>query len=242
MALRLKHVVKKAAPGLVARIHARRHAPFRHGTMQERFQRMIDGYVCDGLESLSGAGSSLVETRAIRRALPAMVERLGIRTLLDAPCGDFHWMSQVELGIETYYGVDVLPGLVAANRERHGAPGRTFLQLDLTVDALPRADLAICRDCLVHLSYEDAFRVLANLKRSGASYLLATTFPSLESNHDIYSGEWRRLNLERPPFSFPPPVELVNEACSVERFQDKSLGLWRLEDLPAGPGAATLIP
>lgn len=49
------------------------------------------------LESRSGAGSTLASTANIRRELPGLVERLNIRTLLDAPCGDFNWMKEVAL-------------------------------------------------------------------------------------------------------------------------------------------------
>lgn len=42
------------------------------------------------------------------------------------------------------------------------------------------------------------------------------------------------INLERAPFGFPPPLELVNEGCTEGdgRFADKSLALWRIAELP----------
>ena len=54
------------------------------------------------------------------------------------------------------------------------------------------------------------------------------------ANIDIVTGDWRPLNLERPPFGFPPAHELINEQCSEGNgaFRDKSLGLWRIADLP----------
>ena len=50
----------------------------------------------------SGPGSSLVQTATIRRDIPALLASLGIRSFLDAPCGDFNWMRHVDLGVERY--------------------------------------------------------------------------------------------------------------------------------------------
>ena len=48
---------------------------------------------------------------------------------------------------------------------------RVFLRLDLTRDPLPDGDLILCRDCLVHLPFEDVRRAVRNFKRSGARWL-----------------------------------------------------------------------
>ena len=68
--------------------------------------------------------------------------------------------------------------------------------------------------------------------------MLTTTFPGAETNEDIEDGDWRVLNFERPPFSFPSPYVVLNEACTEHggAFEDKSLGLWRIEELPVYPG------
>jgi hypothetical protein len=44
------------------------------------------------------------------------------------------------------------------------------MRLDLTGDPLPRVDVVLCRDCLVHLSFQNIFRAFANLRRSGSRY------------------------------------------------------------------------
>jgi hypothetical protein len=74
------------------------------------------------------------------------------------------------------------------------------------------------------------------MKRSGSTYILTTTFPSLAMNEDLKQpGDWRRINLEREPFRLPPPIRLLNEGCTEGvdgQYADKSLGLWKLSDLP----------
>jgi hypothetical protein len=94
-------------------------------------------------------------------------------------------------------------------------------------------DLVLCRDCLVHLSSKDAVAALRNLKRSGSTYLLATTFPEHTDNPDVITGYWRPINLELPPFALPRPMLMINEGCPERGGADKSLGLWRIADLSA---------
>jgi hypothetical protein len=46
-------------------------------------------------------------------------------------------------------------------------------------------------------------------------------------------GDWRPLNFQRPPFTFPAPLEFINEACTEWNgdYADKSLALWQIADL-----------
>lgn len=188
-----------------------------------------------GGESASGEGASGDQTARILAALPALCRALGVRRLLDLPCGEGHWMARADLGGVHYLGADLVPELVARAARDHAGPGREYRVLDLTASPLPDADLLLCRDALVHLSFADIARALANLRRATIPWLLATTFPGEARNEDIVTGDWRPLNLERAPFHFPAPVQLLNEGCTegAGRFADKSLGLWRVRDLPA---------
>lgn len=185
-----------------------------------------------GPASRSGAGSDLEQTAAIRTELPELLRRWSIRSLLDLPCGEGSWMATVDLGPVEYLGADLVPEVVAANRAR--GDGRSYLELDLTTSPLPAVDLLFCRDCLVHLSTADIRRALANVRRAGIRYLLTTTFSDEPTNLDIVTGDWRPLNLERPPFGFPPPIDRIVERCTEGGglFADKSLGLWRVAELP----------
>jgi hypothetical protein len=106
------------------------------------------------------------------------------------------------------------------------------LRLDLTKDNLPRVDLILCRDCLVHLDFRHAHQALKRIKASGSAYLLATTYTDRERNTDIMTGEWRPLNLQRPPLGLPAPLKLVNEQHTKNSEADKCLGLWRIIDIP----------
>jgi SAM-dependent methyltransferase len=181
-------------------------------------------------ETVSGRGSTLERTAAIRRELPALLRELGVRNVLDAGCGDFHWFGTMEIALDSYVGVEVVEELAAVNQDRHGNDRRRFVSLEVTRDPLPRADVILCRDCLVHLKNGQVLEALRNFRRSGSSYLLATTFTGDHPNEEAPLGGWRPLNLERAPFDLGPPLRLISEKESVEdaRYLDKSLGLWAL--------------
>lgn len=174
------------------------------------------------------------QTAAIREAIPPLLKEFNVRTMLDAPCGDFFWIPHMALPIDKYFGVDIVKELIAQNTARNANESRTFLCLDLVHDRLPASDLILCRDCLVHLNNEQARKALLNFKRSGAKYLLTTTFTDRSENVDLDERRiWRTLNLQIAPFNFPKPLRVVNEVCPEAdgAYADKSLALWALQDI-----------
>ncbi len=200
-----------------------------------RFERIEQTNLWGAATSVSGLGSEDRATAAIREALPGLLQRLGARSLLDAPCGDGGWIGSMQLDVD-YTGIDIVPSLIAANNARvaRGDLSGRFLVADITRDALPACDLILCRDCLVHLSFQNIARAMSRFRASGAQFLLVTTFPEWEDNRDCEDGDWRALNMTKAPFGWPPPRELINERCEEGGggWRDKSLGLWRLDELP----------
>lgn len=185
-------------------------------------------------ESHSGEGSELTATVKLREELPDLLRDLGVTSFLDLPCGDFNWISLIDFSGIRYIGGDVVEDLVRKNQSKHGSEQRTFQKLDLIHDDLPHCDLVFCRDCLVHLPYEDIFLAIENVRRSGATWLATTTFVGREPNSDLF-GYWRPLNLEAAPFNFPKPTRVLVEGCPPIGgldFSDKSMGFWRVEDIP----------
>ncbi len=191
-----------------------------------------------GQTSRSGTGSDPAQTATIEVALPALLRELGVRRLLDVPCGDFVWMQRVDLGGIAYLGGDIVSPLIDANQRQYGSPAIQFGVIDLVCDALPPADLLLCRDCLVHLPLDDAVTALRAIARADVDHVLLTTFPERSVNTDIVLGKWRPLNLERAPFNLPAPRRLILENCTERdgRFADKALGLWSRDDLLAALG------
>ncbi len=201
--------------------------------IDETFNSIYQTNHWGGADSVSGNGSGQSQTDEIRKQLPLLMDEFGLTSILDLPCGDFNWMRQVNFGNIRYTGADIVVDIIHKNQKTFADKNRQFIALDLTRDNLPPADIIFSRDCLVHLSFEDIFRALKNLKRSTIPYLLTTTFPDCEENIDIVSGDWRILNLEKPPFHFPKPLRLINERCTEGdgTYADKSLGLWEIQSL-----------
>lgn len=227
-------------PPVLASTRFREHAEKLEGyDLPDTFNYIYHNNIWGSQESRSGTGSELVTTAEIRSQLPGLLRRHDIRSILDAPCGDFGWMSLVDLSGILYTGVDVVASLIERNERSYGGPGRRFMTGDIVADRLPVADLVICRDCLVHLSYREIRQVLLNFQLGGSGYLLATTFTEVDDNSDIRTGDWRPLNMCEPPFNFPEPVELIVENNMEDdgAYADKSLGLWALEFLPLGEAA-----
>jgi len=182
-------------------------------------------------ETVSGCGSTLDFTKAIREKIPPLIKRLKIKTILDIPCGDFNWMKEVKLNVDQYIGADIVVELVKRNNALYEKPDRTFIHLDVTKDTLPKADIILCRDCLIHLSFDNIFKAILNFKKSGAKYLLVSTHFKIEKNKDINDGEYRPLNLQLPPFNFPNPIVVICESYFQEA--GKSLALWKLSRIRA---------
>lgn len=197
------------------------------------FSRIYASNSWDGKQSISGPGSDLEQTKTIIAELPALFAKFEVRSVLDIPCGDFHWMRHVPMGSIGYVGADIVPALVQQNTSRYQSEHVHFVTLDLIKDRLPSVDLILCRDCLVHLSFKDLWAALQNICDSGATFLLATTFTKRLHNADIATGHWRRLNLRAAPIGLPAPLDVVNERCTEGDGEndDKSLGLWRITDI-----------
>jgi len=200
---------------------------------EDEFTSLYESKYWGSDESVSGGGSSIAETGVIRRELASLLRELDIKSILDVPCGDFHWMSKVELCGTRYMGGDIVKDIVKKNQQLYAWENLSFFQFDIINDSLPKADLIICRDCLVHLPLSDARKALQNFIGSNSTFLLTTTFPERSENCDIAPGKWRPLNLEAKPFCLPQPWKIINEQCSEAdgAYSDKSLGLWRMTDL-----------
>jgi hypothetical protein len=222
----VKSFIKSRFPSAVAACREALRA-MRRPSLETVFSEIYHKNLWQDPESVSGRGSTLARAATIMAQLPPLLNELHAGTLLDASCGDFNWMRKTKLGEVKYIGADVVPELVSRNRRLYGGEGRAFVVLDVTKDRLPTADVILCRDCLIHLSFARIHAAVANFKRSGAKHLLCTTHTSVPENTDCPDGGWRSVNLQLPPFNFPPPLKLIVEDAEL----GKCLGVWRLDEL-----------
>jgi hypothetical protein len=192
------------------------------------FKRIYDGNFWKNKETRSGCGSTLEYTRTLRLLLPALIRKLGVKVMLDAGCGDFNWMQAVDLRGVEYHGWDVVDDLIRSNIEKYGSPERRFSVMDITSPEPyppiwpPALDLILCRAVLFHFSLANVEKGVANMKASGARWLLASTHPHVLVNPEIQTGDFRRLNLE---LVMGPAEEKFPDGPGDDGY----IGLWRME-------------
>lgn len=176
-------------------------------------------------ESFSGSGSTLEYTENIRKEIPRVIGQFGVKTFLDAPCGDYNWFRYVERAPDvSYIGGDIVPDLIERNNKLYANENTRFMQLDVIADDLPAADIWLCRDALFHFSTDDIFRTLRNFVKSDIKYLFTTTHTECTVNTDILTGDFRLVNLQLPPFNFPEPALFIDDW--IDGFHVRKVGLW----------------
>ena len=200
----------------------------------------------------SGSGSTLQMTERVRKGIKEAVLKYKIKTFIDAPCGDLFWMKELfpffdEHGIE-YIGVDIVPSEIERHKLEH--PTRKFIQSDMAIETLPKADMIFSREALQHMNAEDNLRTLNKWKESGTMYVLLTNYyvtmeyynnPRITGKQALKIQELGSMNyfknndgtanlieLEKHPYNFPEPLEKWVD--KGHRLQYKQfVGLWILQ-------------
>ena len=127
----------------------------------------------------------------------------------DLGCGDFNVGKELVRHTKKYVAVDIVPGLIAHNKEKYQEENLEFHCLDIAVDDLPTGDCALVRQVLQHLSNAEVQRIVGKLTKF--KYVVLTEHvPAGDfiSNKEIISGQGIRLkkqsglNVLAPPFNF----------------------------------------
>lgn len=235
----MKKLILKLVPATLlhkyrARQYSKSQSQFQGKTAEETFLEIYKTNHWNSNGSVSGTGSDATQTQYLVTILNDIVSELRPPVILDIPCGDFNWIKEVNFNGTKYIGGDIVKDLIEVNNSTYANENTSFQTINLIKDKLPMVDLVFTRDCLVHLCYNDIFDSIRNIKASGSKYLLTTTFIDHYHNFDITTGDWRPINLQKPPFNFPTPEKVISEECSEGNgeFKDKSLGLWLIKSLP----------
>lgn len=130
---------------------------------QGLFTLIHDKNLWNEQESVSGPGSTFENTKNIRAALPEVFETYGINSILDIHCGDFNWIQHVEMNGIDYTGADIVEKLIDKNNRQFASGYRSSQFLDLVKEPLPKADLILCRDGLVHFYNREIKRSMMNI-------------------------------------------------------------------------------
>lgn len=233
----MKKIIQSIVPAWLLRgykIISMKFSKFKNMNTEEVFTVIYNANNWKSRESVSGKGSEIKQTESLVTDLGKLLNDLNTTSLLDIPCGDFRWMQKIDLSKIHYTGADIVEGLIEKNKEQYKDKINVeFKILNLINEPLPKSDIIIVRDCFVHFSFSDIFKALENIKSSGCKYLLTTTFPKHLVNYNITTGEWRTINLQEKPFSFRPPIFIINENCTEYngKYNDKSMALWKIDEI-----------
>ena len=195
---------------------------FNQNTPKKRFDLIYESNFWSSKESVSGLGSQYDNTINIKNGIKKVISNYKIKTILDAPCGDFNWINDILTGDLKYLGVDIVEKLIQKNKDSYLNENIDFITLDITRDKLPKADLMICRDCLIHLSFESIKKFLKNLSNSDIKHILLTTYELKDKekkiiNFDIPDGEYREIDLSEPPFLLTNPLEKISDKDELNK-------------------------
>jgi len=147
------------------------------------------------------------------RQFAELARFLEIGSLADAGCGDFSWMGKISSQFSLYFGLDRDATLIADLEQRFGSRrGHFFAVRDVEHQPLPKVDAILCRDLFEQHSVETVSAMLAQIKASGAKYMLASTTP----------GAPAPLDLGQQPFNLPLPFLQFAE----QPGGTKLLGVW----------------
>jgi hypothetical protein len=208
----------------------------RARTLEERFTLIYQKNAWGSSESASGVGSTFAFTESIRNQLPVLLKRFEIRSIFDAPCGDFNWMRFVDMKGIDYLGADIVGPMISDLNKEFSSPSVSFKAMDITSDLFPKCDLVLNRDCLFHLSYSDIHATLTNFLKSNSKYLLSTSHDNNREfiNRDIVSGDFRPIDLFGFPFNFPRNFLFEIPEPGDGKIPARKLFLWTREQVSVG--------
>lgn len=214
--------------------------------MKDHFEQIYRSNVWKENETRSGSGSTAANTLELSQQLRGFIQSNKITPMLDAPCGDCNWIALNEFFNLRYLGIDIVRDLISSNVSKFESPQVKFETRDLS-KSWPASffELVLMRDLLVHLTFQDSFRILSNFCRSESTFIAVTSFSRVTENVNIrypHKSEtentlsWRPLNMRIAPFNFPAPFHVINEDCTVigedERlYDDKELLIYRKDEI-----------
>lgn len=215
----LKTVLKAVMPPPIERMVAR----YNTGRIQRQyaglplsltFDRIYASHAWGGDRStpVSGPGSRGKYVDVYCRQIAPLLELYHVDSVADLGCGDFHVGRKIATLATNYVGVDISRPVIHANQQAHGSDRVNFVCADLTSDSLPRANAAILRQVLQHLTNAEIRAVLRNVL---GTYPLAFITEHIHAdaeaapNIDIPHGPGTRVPLhsgvlvDQPPFDVP---------------------------------------
>jgi SAM-dependent methyltransferase len=147
----------------------------------------------------SGWGSQPEYNRRYRRFLERFLVYNRVGSVVDFGCGDWAFSRLVNWHGASYLGLDCVPAVIGRNKELYERGNVRFQVQEFGDYRFPPCDLLIVKDVMQHWSNERVLQFLP-FTRQTPFVLLVNDFRWGE-NVDIADGQYRHLDLTRPPFA-----------------------------------------
>jgi SAM-dependent methyltransferase len=186
-----------------------------HRTMnrfEEIYRRNLWGFS-------SGHGSLPSVTKGYRKFVENFIRNNSVKSVLDFGCGDWQFSRFIDFSNVDYVGVDVVPSLIQENSRKFSKENIKFFLSPVRFSELLTTDLLIVKDVLQHFSNNEVFAFISILGKYKYALITNCVLPEEELNKPIKSGEFRPLDLRKPPFSLN--LKEVYSFSSPKKFSFK---------------------
>lgn len=168
------------------------------------YQNAVWGTNANG-QGYSGTGSTAHATLLYRTFLQQFLKDNDIHSVVDAGCGDWEFSHLLDWTGIDYKGFDIVAAVVAQDTKRYAKPNIHFFAANIVDKDLPPADLLISKHVLQHLPNKDVAKFLTQLPKYKHVLLIngVDRATMTGANTDIAPGEYRELDVTKPPFNVP---------------------------------------
>lgn len=159
-------------------------------------------YANDKWTNGSGPGSFPQLNLVLLDFIAQFIAANNICRLVDVGCGDFQLWRNFNFSRCSYTGFDVVRSVIERNRHRFGSENIQFHEMPQNVSELPKADLYIIKDVLIHLSTTEARQLASSAcdRSRFALFVNNTIAGGGVYNSEIATGQFRPVDVSRPPF------------------------------------------
>ena len=200
---RHKRRAHAAAPTEVAAKPARRADPeATKAAFDDVYKKAAWGVNPEGHGS-SGGGSTMKNTVIYRAFLQQFMEDKGVKSVVDAGCGDWEFSQSMNWDGIDYKGYDIVDSVIEEDKKKYAKPNIQFFAANIVAENLPPADLLLCKQVLQHLPLADVKTFLQQLPKYKHVLITDSVEPDSFSadNRDIAPGDFRPLDITAPPFN-----------------------------------------
>jgi hypothetical protein len=220
----IKRFIKRSLPAPFLRlIRSYKNREYNNISTEQIFTRIYESGAWGKSEDpvspfYSGSGSRRDdEIAAYVQSVANFLRSFEVKpNVVDLGCGDFTVGYQVRIFCNRYVACDVVPSLIAFNKDRFKDLGVEFKVLDLIENELPPGDIAFVRQVLQHLSNDQISKFIARASLSYKFLVVTEHLPShtkFKHNVDKLTGPGTRMGYESgvvltsPPFNLRPRME-----------------------------------